>query len=307
MDEKIHVLKNILTKVQFGDVLISFSQLQTTPRHLSPVPISELHKHPFYEFRFATKGNFVISTVNQEVCLPIGEMLVLCPETYHYSYIPRDDVETVVLSLFIDRVECCEEEPKIFDTFYRILQEANLKTFVPTEALLRKSKEYLALSFASQEDTRTHFQAQILGSQIILELFDLFRVYDTPSAESASTVPGKIAPDLSVALDFFVHAPEISLSEIAEELGYSEKHISRRIKQVYGTTLTQLRKQYKLNKAKTLLAEHPELDIQQVSNIIGFQSISLFYSFFRKAEGCSPKEYRNRFLLKNESDPSASK
>lgn len=297
MEDKLHIKNGNSIRIVFGDAIVSFLILSggdaSPPPEPVPAPavhVHELHKHPFYELRFATQGNFSFDAINHHVSLPTGEMLVLCPDTYHYSYIPSEEVVTKVISFSLEKAE--GSEPKVYDIFHALLNQANMKVLTPGEGLLQKARSFTEAPFPSKKDARSLFHLRHLASEIVLELFDLFQLYDADLTEINSTGSASQTPNYVLALDFFVHTPDFPLSEIAAELGYSVKHTSRLIKQIYGTTLTQIRKQKRLSRARALLLERPDLDIQQICNQTGFQTITLFYSVFRQTEGCTPTEYR---------------
>ena len=50
-----------------------------------------------------------------------------------------------------------------------------------------------------------------------------------------------------------------------------------------------------MNKAKELLTNFPQLEIQQVGLKVGFQSPSQFIAMFKSKVGYTPKQFRNLY------------
>jgi AraC-like DNA-binding protein len=90
------------------------------------------------------------------------------------------------------------------------------------------------------------------------------------------------------------HANEsLSVSSVAEAIGYSRSHLSHIYRLETGGTVYGFIQQEKQNLAEQLLLTfiHPVSDIWRE---LGFCSQSHFTSFFRKLTGMSPHEYRQR-------------
>jgi two-component system response regulator YesN len=64
-------------------------------------------------------------------------------------------------------------------------------------------------------------------------------------------------------------------------------------KQKYGTGIFEYLQQLRMDKAKTLLND-PEIKIQYIAEMTGFNDQNYFSKAFRHATGQSPSEYRRR-------------
>ncbi|EJN26978.1 DNA-binding domain-containing protein, AraC-type [Pseudomonas sp. GM78] len=58
-----------------------------------------------------------------------------------------------------------------------------------------------------------------------------------------------------------------------------------------GTTFQAIKQQTKLDLARKYLSQ-TDLKLSQISEVLGFSSLSAFSRFFHKAQGCAPKAYR---------------
>lgn len=83
---------------------------------------------------------------------------------------------------------------------------------------------------------------------------------------------------------------EISISQIAKHLGYSQSHISRHFKSCCGINLVRYIGLVRLRQAVMLMHEG-DRSITDCILESGFSSNTTFYRTFKNEFGCSPKEY----------------
>lgn len=65
-------------------------------------------------------------------------------------------------------------------------------------------------------------------------------------------------------------------------------------KSVFGMTIGNWLLQYRMNQAAVLLGTRTDLNITEISGLVGYDSPSKFAMAFRRVMGLSPTEYRNR-------------
>nr|WP_314464745.1 AraC family transcriptional regulator [uncultured Clostridium sp.] len=86
---------------------------------------------------------------------------------------------------------------------------------------------------------------------------------------------------------------QITLSQLAHYIGYSDSYLSKKFKEETGRTIKEYIMSSRIEHAKELL-HSISLPIQDLCNQLGFGSQSYFGDQFRKATGMTPVEYRNR-------------
>jgi AraC-like DNA-binding protein len=90
-----------------------------------------------------------------------------------------------------------------------------------------------------------------------------------------------------------VHMDEkISATSIAAETGYSTAHISRLFKKRFGLTLQAFLIDQRINRAKSLMIESPELSLAEIAVEAGFYDQSHLVKNFKKAYSISPNHYK---------------
>jgi YesN/AraC family two-component response regulator len=100
-----------------------------------------------------------------------------------------------------------------------------------------------------------------------------------------------------VAKHYLRHIPE---SEVAIACDMSPSRFCREFKAAFGVTFLEYLCNYRIDKAKRLLA-NPTMSVTDVAAAVGFTDPSYFTRVFRKQEGLSPTEYRIA-LVEDEDD-----
>lgn len=88
---------------------------------------------------------------------------------------------------------------------------------------------------------------------------------------------------------------DISLDKLAEMIGTNRTYISRAINNFTGKSFYNYVNSYRIEEATRILAD-PEKDIplKNLSDMLGYNSISVFYRVFQKEIGCPPSKYREQ-------------
>ena len=85
----------------------------------------------------------------------------------------------------------------------------------------------------------------------------------------------------------------IKVSELAQQCGYSENYFRQIFRECVGLSPNAYINQRKLSKAKELML-YSELNISQIAESLGYQSIHYFSRLFKKTVGIAPTDYISR-------------
>lgn len=113
-------------------------------------------------------------------------------------------------------------------------------------------------------------------------LLDSERLYSTKEIQ-------KILPAISYMNKNYNE--NISLIEISTILNFDPSYFCRIFKTATGTTFTEYLNFVRICKAEKLLARTKD-SILEISEAVGFSSVSYFNRIFKKYRSCSPKRYR---------------
>lgn len=86
---------------------------------------------------------------------------------------------------------------------------------------------------------------------------------------------------------------DLTLENIADEIGFSKFHFSRLFKQYTNFTFCDYLTHRRIKAAQALLCNE-ELSITEIALQSGFSSISTFNRIFKQETGCTPSEYRSK-------------
>lgn len=89
-----------------------------------------------------------------------------------------------------------------------------------------------------------------------------------------------------------------SVRRLAEELGTNTRYVAATIRLSYDMNYTSLINKCRVEEAMEILANErgADLNVDEVSNIVGFSNRQTFYAAFRKFVGTTPRKYREDHL-----------
>ena len=90
--------------------------------------------------------------------------------------------------------------------------------------------------------------------------------------------------------------PDLTVADIATELGTNRTYVSNLINQYLNTTFSNYVNAYRVRYAKKLLLKTDDT-IEEIYQESGFQSRTTFWRAFAQIAGCTPKEYRRKAAL----------
>ena len=85
----------------------------------------------------------------------------------------------------------------------------------------------------------------------------------------------------------------LKVSDIASALGINSRYVSDCVKAVRGCSLTQFVNEYRVEHAKRLLLERPEMKISTVAIESGFTNDKAMTRYFKEQTGMTPTEWKN--------------
>lgn len=88
---------------------------------------------------------------------------------------------------------------------------------------------------------------------------------------------------------------EISMSDGARAVNYSEPYFCKMFKLQFGQNFTSYVAEYRINEAKKLLTQ-PNVNVKEVGERVGYSDSNYFTKVFKRMTGESPSEYRNHIL-----------
>ena len=137
-------------------------------------------------------------------------------------------------------------------------------------------------------------------AEAIDEQLDLLARFYRILTEVVSRLPKRkgAPPDSSLleAVSYLhTHYKEhISVAELARMCSLSESHFYARFRKAYNLSPIEYKNRLLISQAELMLCDSPSMTIEQISELLGFESDSYFRRLFKKLLGMSPREYRAR-------------
>ncbi|MGN0201791.1 MAG: helix-turn-helix domain-containing protein [Candidatus Cryptobacteroides sp.] len=124
---------------------------------------------------------------------------------------------------------------------------------------------------------------------------------DGAMEEAGETIPDGIQTrhqgDIALRIEEWVArdgylTPGITLNELSQQIGTNRTYLSEYVNNVCGKTFRDWISDLRIEYAKRLLVQNPQMKIQEISEKSGFLSLSHFTRIFKETEGCTPAQWR---------------
>jgi AraC-like DNA-binding protein/quercetin dioxygenase-like cupin family protein len=235
--------------------LTGFALTYPSGTHIEP------HSHEAHQLIHAISGTMWVSTKKQIWVLPVGRALWIPAQTEH-------EVR-------------CNGAVKM-RTAYLSSAYPDLPAYLQVFSISALAREVLV---RLAEEAETELQAPL--SHVLL--------HEIKQADTEDLSLPRPADSRIAILATYLHShPDTkkTIVEWANELGFSERNLIRRIREETGMTFRELRRQTRVITAIEKLAEG-----QSVTNValeVGFETPSAFISAFKTVTGLTPKQFEIR-------------
>ncbi|MCC8104098.1 MAG: AraC family transcriptional regulator [Clostridiales bacterium] len=269
-------------------------------RHYRYLP-AFFHTHGFFEITYVFEGECTNYFTDTSLRMQIGDLCLIAPETKHAISAVTDDC--VILNLLI--------RASTFDTaFFDLLSGRDVLTAFFTTALYGNHenaalffptgndtalKDFISYAYQEYQNESRYFQ-RMMNNLIHAICILLLRNHEKDVVILSGT-GDSMDENLIYILNYIqANYSHITLSDLAGFFHYSERHMSRLIKENTGKRFSDLVRDLKLSKAADLL-KNLGLTIAEIVEQIGYSDISGFYRAFKRKYEITPVEYRSRLQL----------
>jgi len=292
--------------------LEKYTQYQETQKHGHPgfsydtylctIPLDfprvDLHWHDQMEIIYVKRGSGIISVDLQPYPVCAGCIMPVLPGELHgieHTGQEPMEYENIIFSLSI--LDSTETDDWCRNHVINALRQHTLRfkrPIAPGADLHRDASAALDAADMACENRMAGYSL-IVKSQLFLFLHALYRHRDKSAASSARTAEtDKLKKLLSYVKEHYQE--QITVSDAAAVVGYSESHFMRLFKQETGRTFVDYLTDYRLSAAVYYLKE-TELSVSAIAEMCGFDNISYFIRRFRSKYELSPGGYRKRLMI----------
>jgi AraC-like DNA-binding protein len=235
------------------------------------VEIDRPQGHPYYHWLQTNQGEGTVKIDGEEIKLSKNDGILITPFTPH-SY----DSEQFWTTNFIT---ICGYASIFFPK-----QLGEKKYFV-----LRKNtriSEHIRTLADALDSTCDDRQVSLQTYQIFLDILE--GLQEDPS-ESYNSIP--VCWEVKKYIDDN-YMEKISINEISKLFNISPQYMIKVFKQAFKTSPYKYLTQKRVNEAEKLLISNRDLLISEIANLVGFEGASHFIEVFKKAQNCTPLEFR---------------
>lgn len=256
------------------------------------------HKHTFFEILFVLRGTCKNYLTNHTMELTEGDVCILAPGTLHALSIFSDDCLVINLLLRSSTFE---------KVFLRILPEKDV-LFKFFAATLYNQKKHSCLLFHTYRDSKVSnflvyayaefysdniYKEQMVNSIVTSFFISLLNGHGRNVSVFDET--GYISNENLIEILRYLQNGDhhLSLKQLAQQFGYSERHMSRLLKELTGMSFGENVQKLRMERAAVLL-EQEKMIVASVAEKIGYSNESNFRQAFKKYYGMTPYEYKNK-------------
>lgn len=244
------------------------------------------HEHYFWQVTVAGGGGFTFSCDNRLYEIAAEDILIIPPHCRHHFRFNEEMATTMTVKFRLDDVP-----PELSEEFTLI--PASRRTGVLIATFHRLLIEFMHDGI--DKDTQREFAVSGGRDVIVIEKFiEAMLIFYLGGDRTAS-------PDLVTRVKSFVrarHGKAVKAVDLARHLGYSRGHLSQLVSTLAGKSLKEL-----IDRERTLMIqrylEYSEMNVEELSEFLGFSSSIQFCKFFKRMLSMSPGQYRQSCLMRN--------
>ena len=268
----------------------SLGSLKISPVHVrieNLLPVIKAHKHSnvSYEIHYTKSGKGTVEIDGRVYDVEPDVLYVTGPGVTHAQYSEKSNpVLEYCLYLKCEQLTHASDDP--------------LCIFMETPFWFGKDEGriYPLLESLIKENQFPREDVWEMSETLLrMILLWLCRIYHEKKPEKPLTLPGSysnlasVIPKIEDA--FFYSYRTLTLGELSDELGLSERQTQRLLKSLFGKSFTQKKTEACIADAVQALLS-TEKTITEISNDLGFSSMEHFSVAFKRQMGKTPREYR---------------
>lgn len=243
--------------------------------------------HLFHQLILCLKGECTLIHTQKKITLQPNSIAILAPHV-HFSIQQNKQAPATLLSIFERgyRWTCFTEH-----SIHNIQSLINAQSGLHERASLQRLTDHASseISFEQQQEVLTNLLLRY-NTSIHKEL----QYRSRNRMKEARTIEQE---RMAEALKAMIHTfpKNISIRSLANICSISADHFGKLFKKVYGVPPKEWMTHYRIYQAISLMNQGLQLNI--ISEKVGFGDQYYFSKVFRKFTGFSPTEYRTYFLV----------
>ena len=236
--------------------------------------------YPYYQWIQSRRGTGELLLGGKKYTVGEGQGMLLFPNEPHEYYAVTDswEVDWVVFS------------GKYTEEFIREIMGAEMSAVYSVTTPHTISDLIVKLYETAVSDDPVKY---IVSSGIVYEI--LMNIYIYAFRKKGASLSDKAERIRPVFRYIDEHYTEIiSLSTLSDLIFVTPQHLCVIFKKLTSRTVSEYINSVRIGKSKELLLRDRSMKIKEIADACGFRDVSYFCSTFKKFEGVSPSEFRER-------------
>lgn len=295
--------KNVFTEYRNYDLPLSFPVLLLSGDYwrISDVPSGRLHFHNCLEIGVCHSDSGSLEFYGIPAPFRAGDVTVIPRNVPHTTYSDAG-LASHWSWLFLDPEELFKDFlPKGWKNYDLLTYGFSNYRFIFNKEEFPEIHQTLLLAIRAMEEQKPGYQLAVRG--LLLALYIEIYRFESASASGGETLnaedinrPGTSAPlSIAPALDYVEnnYMQQFSIEYLAQLCHWSPTHFRRMFHEIMGTSPLDYVNSTRILKSCSLLCSTQE-SILNISEMVGFQSVSSYNRCFIKVMRISPREYRKQ-------------
>ncbi len=253
-----------------------------------------VHTHNYVELVYMCQGSTHHVINGNDVILNAGELLFISQSARQEIYPAKESdvaVNFIILPEFFDygltmmEAENNQLRSFVIDCLTGAKEDTGYLHFKVADVLpVQNLVENLIWTIIRKEPNKRSIQQATMGL-LFLQLMNQIDRMETAEEDKQQ----KLAIDVLSYIE--EHYREGELENLAKQLHYDMRWLSKEIKKRTGFTYTELVQKKRLNQAAYLLAT-TNMNVLDIGLAVGYDNTSYFHRIFQKEFGMTPRKYR---------------
>lgn len=251
-----------------------------------------VHAHSCYELLITLEGELsLLLSDGTSLCVEKDQLCIIPPMLYHSTRL--DSVKKLAIRFSCERLTTPIDTPSIYDAWYPLLLFPDPIVLSDCDLLCRLLRE-LRHELTTPHMASNLYMHSLLTQFYILLFRRLSRAQEVPSKQAKQAASEQELRRLRIEEFFFDHFHESIVEDnLAQYMNLSRRQISRILQKTYGMSFRQLLIDTRLHRAEQLLRT-TDSSIETIAELVGYNSLSGFYTAFRQKFQISAGQYRKK-------------
>ncbi len=244
--------------------------------------ICDIHYHDEIELLIVKSGRMSMTVDGEEYAASSGQVLYAGSRVPHFTTALTDDLNYAIVQIRIGFFGQDDARPMLSV----IKSEGKDCAVISDDEIVREINNILSEYFDRQQ--AYDFMVKSSVYRIIGRLIRL-GITENPTVTADLSAVERLLPALNYVNENY--AGPLTLEDVSELMGLNTSYFCRLFKSATGVTFTEYLNAVRVRKSGTLL-HNTSKSITDVSNEVGFSTVTYYNRVFKKYMKCTPSIYR---------------